>query len=146
MNLKIEAVNYFSQYRRSYEEWTKCVERIKLLREKQMAAGSPNLSGMPKAGGNIDLSDYVVRLEMQITDCRAKQDKAREEMRKVKEIIEDVYDNTDRAILSYRYIDFLQFSDIADKLGISKATVTRRHENAVIRAIQHNNDYGRYIE
>lgn len=144
--MKNEAVKYFSRYKKYFKAWAECVERINLLREKQMAAGSPNLSGMPKAGGSVDLSDYVVRLEMQIADCEAKRQKAREEMRNVSNAIEDVYDTTDRRILSYRYIDFMSFSEIADEICMSKATVIRRHDDAVIRAYKKLTTFSNSIE
>ena len=146
MNIKNEAINYLSNYERKYKAWVRCAEQMKLLREKQMTAASPNLTGMPKARGNIDLSEYVVRLEMQIAECREKLEKARQEMQKVKTLIDDVYDNRDRAILSYRYIDFLSFGDIADVLDISKATVIRRHDDAVVRAYKKINNCGRSLE
>ena len=143
MSVKSEAVKFMSAYKRSFTAWSDCVEKIRLLREKQMAAGSPSLTGLPRAGSNIDLSDYVVRLEMQVKECEERREQARKQMQTIKTIIEDVYDNTDRAILSYRYIDFLQFADIARELGLSKTTIARRHENAVVRAYtRYSNKYG----
>lgn len=126
-------VKYLNGYHRAFNQWVYCSEQIRLLREKQMATASPNLSGMPRANGAIDLSDYIVRLEMQIQECQSKRAKATEEMRKVKNAIVEVFDETDRKILNYRYLDFMSFTEIAELMNMSKSTVARRHETACER-------------
>ena len=128
-----KVVRYLNGYQKAFDRWVYCSEQIKLLRDKQSAAGSPNLSGMPRANGAIDLSDYIVRLEMQIEECTRKREKAREEMRKVKNAIVEVFDETDRKILNYRYLDFMSFAEIAELMNMSKSTVARRHETACER-------------
>lgn len=126
-------IEFLSSYRRAFKAFADCAERIALLREKQMAAASPSLSGLPRGGANIDLSDYVVKLEVQVDDCKQKKEKARDQMRAVKNVIENIYDTTDRHILNYRYLDFMNFSEIAELMGINKSTVSRRHDDAVAR-------------
>ena len=133
MDKKEKVIDYLNGYKRAFKRWVECTERIKLLREKQMAAGSPNLTGLPKAGNAIDLSDYVVKLEMQIEDCKQKREKTREEMRKVKDVVMCVFDETDRRILNFRYLDFMSFTEIAELINMSKSTISRRHDEACLR-------------
>ena len=133
MNKKEQVIDYLNGYKRSFNRWKFYAEQIRLLREKQMTAGSPNLSGLPKGNASVDMSDYIVRLEIQIERCMKQQEKAHREMKKVKDVIVEVYDETDRMILNYRYLDLMTFVEIGETMGLGKSTVSRRHDEACER-------------
>lgn len=139
MNRKVERVKEFlKQYETSFKIVEECAEQIMLLKQKQMAAGSPNLDGMPKGNNHIDLSDYIVRLELLIEEYEKKRDKERAIMHQVKKTIDSVYDRIDREILSHKYIDFMTFKEIAEYMSSGGAEITtnavyKRHDKACER-------------
>jgi len=50
---------------------------------------------------------------------------------KIRAVIKDVADNEERLLLQYRYLNFMHWDDICDKMGISPRTVHRIHSSAL---------------
>lgn len=93
---------------------------------------SPSLSGMPHGNDMRDMSDYVAELENLISQEREIEKREGEKMRKVKDTINQLI-GIDNTIMSYRYIDFMTFTDIAIKLELTSNAVYIRHQKALER-------------
>ena len=138
MNRAAQAKKFLNSYREAHEQLMECKERIDTLREKQRVAASPRLSGMPKANQHIDLSDYIVRLELLIEEYEKKYNIEKATMKEVRTAIERLCSDKDRQILSYKYIDFMNYAEIAEATGMELGTIYDRHERALGRLIWKN--------
>ena len=122
------------------------IDRLDEKRERIMArltAGrSANLTGMPR-GGRYDwtdsleavietdkaLNDLKEKIRREISDlCRAK--------REVAAAINAVEDLRYRRVLELRYRNYLEWQDIAERMGYDVRHVTRLHGDA-LQAVKH---------
>lgn len=134
MNRKIErAKKFLLRYETSSRELEQINLEIQTLREKQRVAGSPKLDGMPKGNKHIDLSDYIVRLEQLIEEYERQRQKERQIMREVRRAIEKLCNPVDVKILSYRYIDFMTYEEIAAAADLDLDYIYKRHQRALER-------------
>ena len=112
---------------------------MKLMRAKEnieryqsQILKSPALNGIPSGTDVRDISDYIAELESLIEQQREIERVEGEKMRKVHKAIEQLI-GIDNAILSYKYIDFMTFTDIAIKLELTTNAVYIRHNKALER-------------
>ena len=106
-------------------------EKVVELRERQRSAGAIRYTGMPHGTDISDLSDYIVKLEEQISaliDAKSRTDAVSEAMCEVFERLprQDEYD-----VLYYRYVRGWKPQKIADKLFMARRTVYRSEEAAI---------------
>ena len=104
----------------------------KIERYQSQLLKSPTLSGIPSGTDVRDMSDYIAELESLIEQQREIERVEGEKMRKVRKAIEQLI-GIDNAILSYKYIDFMTFTDIAIKLELTTNAVYIRHNKALER-------------
>ena len=108
-------------------------EKEKVLKYRDQLLKSPTLSGMPHGTDLHDLSDYVAHLEGLIEESERIERAELSKMRKVKEAIESLCSPRDRTILSYKYIDFMTFTQIAAATDMTVNAVYIRHKKALER-------------
>ena len=104
----------------------------KIERYQSQLLKSPTLSGIPSGTDVRDMSDYIAELESLIEQQRKIEQTEGEKMRKVHKAIEQLI-GIDNQILSYKYIDFMTFTDIAIKLELTTNAVYIRHNKALER-------------
>lgn len=117
-------------YKPAFLKMMRAKEEIEKLKSQMLK--SPSLSGMPQGNEVHDLSDYVANLETLIAEQHKIEQAEGEKMRKVKNTINQLI-GIDNTILSYKYIDFMTFTDIAIKLELTSNAVYIRHNRALER-------------
>lgn len=117
-------------YKPAFMKMMRAKEEIEKLKSQMLK--SPSLSGMPQGNEVHDLSDYVANLETLIAEQHKIEQAEGEKMRKVKNAINQLI-GIDNTILSYKYIDFMTFTDIAIKLELTSNAVYIRHNRALER-------------
>lgn len=117
-------------YKPAFMKMMRAKEEIEKLKSQMLK--SPSLSGMPQGNEVHDLSDYVANLETLIAEQHKIEQAEGEKMRKVKNTINQLI-GIDNTILSYKYIDFMTFTDIAIKLELTSNAVYIRHNRALER-------------
>lgn len=117
-------------YKPAFLKMMRAKEEIEKLKSQMLK--SPSLSGMPQGNEVHDLSDYVANLETLIAEQHKIEQAEGEKMRKVKNAINQLI-GIDNTILSYKYIDFMTFTDIAIKLELTSNAVYIRHNRALER-------------
>lgn len=85
------------------------------------------------SGSPTDLSDIYSKNEDMLEMLNGRLAVLREKMQAVRDAIENEEDETCRKILSFRYIDFMEFADIAEVMGYSVQYVYEKHKGAVDR-------------
>lgn len=129
--LNAEKIGYLSQY----IDLKKSIARLEEQRQELFinnVCPSVDYSGVPGSHVKRDLSDYIVGL----SEIESKLIKLKSERFQVqKEIVEKIEaleDETERAVLDYRYIRGLQWEEIAVKMNYSYRNVTRIHGRALL--------------
>lgn len=130
-----KAKKFLEGYKTAYYKLIEAKERIIKYREQMLR--SPSISGMPHGTDKHDLADYVAGLEKIIRDNERIEAEQREIMRAVRESIDRLCSERDRRILSYRYIDFMTFEQIAETMDISMNAVYIRHKKILERVQYH---------
>lgn len=125
-----QAKKLLESYKPAFMRLMRAKENIERYRSQLLK--SPSLSGMPHGNDMRDMSDYVAELENLISQEREIEKREGEKMRKVRDTINQLI-GIDNAIMSYRYIDFMTFTDIAIKLELTSNAVYIRHQKALER-------------
>lgn len=129
----IKKKEYLEQYRKAIRQMERSELRISEIRMNKMLP-SLVLDGLPHGSTQSDMSSYAVKLEEET------QKYLRDRYRRVKlcaEImnrIEQMDDEDEKDILTYRYIRLMQWSgtkSISEKMGISVREVHRLHGRAL---------------
>lgn len=126
----LKAKKQLEAYKSAFMRMMRAKEQIERLKSQLLK--SPTLSGMPQGNTKHDLSDYAANLEKLIEAERQTIETEGAKMRTAKNLIEQLV-GIDNAILSYRYIDFMTFTDIAIKLKLTSNAVYIRHQRALER-------------
>lgn len=125
------------EYLRQYEKVVRQMERSELrINEIRMNKMHPSLvlDGLPHGSTQSDMSSYAVKIEEET------QKYLRDRYRRVKlcaeimDRIEQMDNEDEKDILTYRYINLMQWSgaqSISEKMGISVREVHRLHGKAL---------------
>lgn len=96
---------------------------------------SPEISDMPKAHNQSDLSDRVIKIDKEtkkfINKLRKEEEIAATKAREVLTVINTVQDETDRRILIARHIQLMNMKDIMKAEGYSRSGLIKRYKRAV---------------
>lgn len=131
MNKIARARKYLMSYRKAYEEYTEILE--KFARADRTEPQSPKLTGMPRGTETPDLSDVAV-MNIELREVYSgRMEKLRERMKAVKKTIESQFFTEDVTLLSYKYIDFMTFAEIGEKMDLDVDAVYKRHQRALLR-------------
>lgn len=134
MNDVLTAKQYLKQAHRLNELINSEVEELEQLMQLSSSTSSSNLSGMPSSSNRNTEATYakavikVIDLEEKIKDEIASYVKLKDEIR---DTINALTDNDEKLLLRYRYINFLTWEEICEKLNISMRTVHRFHASAL---------------
>lgn len=88
--------------------------------------------GMPHGSSCMDLSEYAAQLDELLTELK---DKMEQQIRLRKEItqkIEEMPDETEKTVLRLRYIRWMKWEQIAERMGYSLRNITKIHGKALV--------------
>ncbi len=128
------AKQYLRQAYRLNELINSDLEEVTELRELSKCIQGTNLTGMPGSKTRrqdppfVKCVDKIVDLERKIDAEIDRYVELKDEIRKAINFLDN---NNERLLLRYRYIEFLTWEQISEKMGISIRTVHRTHARAL---------------
>lgn len=87
--------------------------------------------GMPHGSSCGDLSEYAVQLDGLLADLKEQMEKRISIRREITQKIEQMQDETEKMVLRLRYIHWLRWEQIADRMGYGWTQVHRIHGRAL---------------
>lgn len=124
------------EYLCSYENLCKKLqsleEQLLSIREVGQSAKAQSISDMPKGFKQLDLSDYMVKLEMVFTKINRTRTKCLERKLEIENHIADMTDGVESAILHKRYIEFKTWEQICIEMDYSCRQTHRLHSRALV--------------
>lgn len=117
---------YLWRYQNAKRKEAEINEEIMQLRIDKMV---PSLvqDGMPHGSGGGDLSGYAARLDELMRELYEQMEKKITIRLEISRKIEEMQDETESLLLRYRYIQGLNFEEIAVKMGYGYRHITRLH-------------------
>lgn len=109
---------YLQSYRDAMIAETKIKEEIDQLRMDKMFPGLVQ-DGMPHGSGGSDLSAYAAKLDELLNDLKDQMDKRIQLRREIIKKIEAMDNETEKAVLRYRYIHMLKWEEIKERLHMT---------------------------
>ena len=125
-----EKKKYLKSYRGAVIAETQIKEEIDQLRMDKMFPGLIQ-DGMPHGSGGSDLSAYAAKLDELLNDLKDQMDKRIQLRREIIKKIEDMDNETEKAVLRYRYVHMLKWEEIAVKMNYTFRHVVRIHGEAL---------------
>lgn len=105
-------------------------EEIEQLRMDKMFPGMIQ-DGMPHGSSCGDLSAYAVQLEELMDNLKAQMEQRIQLRKEITQAIEEMPDETEKTVLRLRYIHWMKWEQIADRMGYSFRSITRIHGKAL---------------
>lgn len=87
--------------------------------------------GMPHGSSCGDLSAYAVQLEELMDNLKAQMEQRIRLRKEITQKIEEMPDETEKTVLRLRYIRWLQWEQIAERMGYGLTQVHRIHGRAL---------------
>lgn len=125
------AKDYLKDIRKLDLEIQTLQEQISLLRKNAEGLRAMELSDMPKGGKGKDLSDYVAEIADLQTVCVQHVSELIMKKQEAIERIMSVDGSELRNVLLLRYIQCLEWDEIADRLQYNLRTIFRLHGEAL---------------
>lgn len=87
--------------------------------------------GMPHGSSCVDLSEYAAQLDELLTELKDQMEQRIRIRREITRKIETMQDETEKTVLRLRYIHWLQWEQIAERMGYGWTQVHRIHGRAL---------------
>ncbi len=87
--------------------------------------------GMPHGSSCLDLSEYAAQLDELLAELKAQMEQRIRLRKEITAKIEEMPDETEKTVLRLRYIRWLRWEQIAEKMGYSFRNITRIHGKAL---------------
>ena len=87
--------------------------------------------GMPHGSSCGDLSEYAAQLDELLIELKEQREKRIKIRREITEKIEAMQDETEKTVLRLRYIHWLKWEQIAERMGYSFRNITKIHGKAL---------------
>lgn len=87
--------------------------------------------GMPHGISCGDLSAYAAQLDELLIELKEQMEKRIKIRREITEKIEAMQDETEKTVLRLRYIHWMRWEQIADRMGYSIRNITKIHGKAL---------------
>lgn len=87
--------------------------------------------GMPHGSSCMDLSEYAAQLDELLTELKNQMEKRIKIRREITQKIEEMEDETEKTVLRLRYISWLRWEQIAERMGYSQEHTQRIHKKAL---------------
>ena len=134
----MEAKQYLRQAHRLNELIASEQEELNELRRLAETVSSPVISDMPKNPSSSLEAPYV-KYVLKMAELEKKIEQEMEHYLSIKDeirdVINEVTNNEERLLLRYRYINFLEWEEICDRMNVSERTVHRIHSSALQKVI-----------
>lgn len=88
--------------------------------------------GMPHGSSCMDLSEYAAQLDELLTELKDQMEKRIRIRRKITQKIEEMPDETEKTVLRLRYIRWMKWEQIAERMGYSLRNITKIHGKALV--------------
>jgi DNA-directed RNA polymerase specialized sigma subunit len=105
-------------------------EEIDQLRMDKMFPGMIQ-DGMPHGSSCGDLSAYAAQLDELLVELKDQMEKRIRIRREITRKIESMQDETEKTVLRLRYIRWLRWEQIAERMGYSLRNITKIHGKAL---------------
>ncbi|MBQ6263069.1 MAG: sigma-70 family RNA polymerase sigma factor [Clostridia bacterium] len=130
----MNAKQYLKQAYRLNELINSDLAELDQLKALSRSVSSPNLSGMPSGGSRKQEAPFVNAV-LKIVDLEkvidAEIDRFVDLKKEIREVINQIPDNSQKLCLKLRYIQFLKWNVIADEMDLSLKQVHRIHNEAL---------------
>lgn len=87
--------------------------------------------GMPHGSSSRDLSAYAAQLDELLVELKDQMEKRIRIRREITRKIESMQDETEKTVLRLRYIRWLRWEQIAERMGYSLRNITKIHGKAL---------------
>lgn len=87
--------------------------------------------GMPHGSSCMDLSEYAAQLDELLTELKDQMEQRIRLRKEITQKIEEMPDETEKTVLRLRYIRWLQWEQIAERMGYSLRNITKIHGKAL---------------
>lgn len=87
--------------------------------------------GMPHGSSCGDLSEYAAQLDELLTELKDQMEQRIRIRREITQRIEAMQDETEKTVLRLRYIHWLRWEQIAERMGYSLRNITKIHGKAL---------------
>lgn len=121
---------FLRSYLRDKQAVARLEEQLEELRINKMSPSAIN-SGMTNGTGLNDLSDYAAKVDELERELLEKKKDRIESFRKVQTAIEAINEETEKDLLTYRYLKGMKWKEIAVKMGYSWKHMHRIHSRAI---------------
>lgn len=88
--------------------------------------------GMPHGSSCMDLSEYAAQLDELLTELKDQMEQRIRIRREITQRIEAMQDETEKTVLRLRYIHWLRWEQIAERMGYSLRNITKIHGKALV--------------
>lgn len=87
--------------------------------------------GMPHGSSCMDLSEYAAQLDELLKELKDQMEQRIRIRREITQRIEAMQDETEKTVLRLRYIRWLRWEQIAERMGYSLRNITKIHGKAL---------------
>ena len=87
--------------------------------------------GMPHGSSCMDLSEYAAQLDELLTELKDQMEQRIRIRREITQRIEAMQDEPEKTVLRLRYIHWLRWEQIAERMGYSLRNITKIHGKAL---------------
>lgn len=88
--------------------------------------------GMPHGSSCMDLSEYAAQLDELLTELKDKMEQRIRLRKEITQKIEEMPDETEKTVLRLRYIRWMKWEQIAERMGYSLRNITKIHGKALV--------------
>lgn len=124
-----EKKEWLDRYRRLVRKCENLNAQINIARQLELPGGL-KLSDMPKGTTQKDLSDYAAKFDRLLTDLERAKNQRRRVFFEITEVVNRL-DGTEAQILTYKYLDLLEWEDVFDRTGYSQSRCYELHRLAL---------------
>lgn len=88
--------------------------------------------GMPHGSSCMDLSEYAAQLDELLDNLKAQMEQRIRLKKEITQKIEEMPDETEKTVLRLRYIRWMKWEQIAERMGYSLRNITKIHGKALV--------------
>ncbi len=125
---------YLCRYHNILEKINIKKEYIEFCKEREMSISSPTFDAMPKSPNfntEAPFVKWIIKRKQAEDELVVLRNEAERIKLETEKTIMELNDETYEMILIMRYLDWMKWNDIADRLYCSAATIKRKHEKAI---------------
>ncbi len=122
---------FLKSYLRDKQAVRRIEEQLAELRLSKLSPGMSMGDGMPHGSDMRDLSDYTAKVDELERELIRKRFDRIQSFRKVQAAIEEIEDETEKDLLTYRYLKGMKWEEIAVEMGYSWRAVHKIHSRAL---------------